>query len=89
MDMVHEEWENREIEFTGGHHFGGGNFQNRDDEYPADNDWEEEQDYVDAGSYSPTKANTYTKDRYSGSPNPNLYGKIIMKLYPQYLSRKR
>lgn len=72
--MVHEEWENRDIEFTGGHAFGGGNFQSRDDDYPADNDWDEEQqDYMDSGSYSPSKANTYVKDKYS-SPNSNFYG---------------
>jgi len=74
VDMVHEEWNNREIEFTGNHAFGGGGFQNRDDDYPGDNDWEEEQDYVDSGNYSPGKANTYTKDKYS-SQNSNFYGK--------------
>lgn len=77
--MVHEEWDNRDIEFTGGNYFGGGgNFQQRDDEYGADNDWEEEQDYVDSGSYSPAKANTYNKDtRFNGSSNQNLYGKKL------------
>jgi len=86
--MVHEEWENREIEFINPKNGHGNNNRNhhipiqQDDEeeegYPSDGDWEDSRGQTpNQYDNSPARSN----NKYpSHSPNVNGYGKSYASL---------